>query len=108
MPFADAFAYLVSLKPELQGLVEEAIAHSSRSEPAHIGHLILGPGADARDPILNTDFAVNLVNDYIRERTGRSLPGQDLSTPFFDRTRLGFHGSFFPFGVGDSRPRARN
>jgi hypothetical protein len=73
-----------------------------------LDHNALGPGIDAREPVLKTDFALNLVNDYIHEQSGPPRPGQDINTPFFDRQQAAGTMGLYPFGIADQRPRARN
>jgi hypothetical protein len=108
MPLRDAFEHLASLQPQLRTIADRAIASSDTSASMDDYRGVLGPGAATDEAVLKTDFAINLVNDYIGERTGRALPGQDLSTPFFERRLFSFTNSFFLFGIGERRPRAEN
>jgi hypothetical protein len=109
MPLKDAFEYLVSVKPELQQLADSAISRGQGPAFSLTDRGVLGPGARNSEPVLNTDFAVNLANDYVMQsQREMSLPGQDITTPFFERQNLSHARSFFPLGLGGSRPRARN
>jgi hypothetical protein len=111
MPLSNAVEQLVQLQPRLRANLDDAIAHASRTNPSpEIARQVLGPRADTTEPVVKTDFAVNLVKEYIREQSGTApaRPSQDPDTPFFDRRRSGVYTSFFPFGIGDRRPRAKN
>lgn len=109
MSLTDAFAHLVSLEPRLHDLAER---RSQDPAPKRSGFSIsrpeprlVGPLADSPHPILNADLARSVVVEYLAvTRDGRE-PDRDL-TPFFERRRRTFTGTFRVFGK--AQPRAQN
>jgi len=111
MSLTAAFEHLASLEPRLR---DEAVGPArnprtggsrltvGRSEPR-----VVGPWADSPHPIVNTDLAAGVVREYAAVTGGGRNPDTD-PTPFYERKKRSFGGSFAPFGKGDTRPRAHN
>jgi hypothetical protein len=108
----DAYAYLLSLQPRLSELParerpDPSAKGWSFSRGGRSPFEFVGPAAESHHAVLNTDLAVNIVSEYTRAtRVGR-LPDAD-PTPFFERRRHSFSGTFSLFGKGPKRPRASN
>ncbi|HXO10605.1 MAG TPA: hypothetical protein VN880_21350 [Solirubrobacteraceae bacterium] len=109
MSLDDAFAYLVSLEPRLHDLLERRLEapgskrngfRFSRSEPQ-----LVGPLADSPHAVVNTDLARGVVVEYLSVRRDGRQADQD-PTPFFERKRRTFTGTFRVFGK--TQPSAQN
>jgi hypothetical protein len=109
MSLNDAFAHLVSLEPRLQDLVERRSGHPAvrrsgfsvgRSEPE-----LVGPLADSVYAVVNTDLARGVVVEYLAV-TRDGLERDQDPTPFFERKRRTFTGTFRVFDK--NQPRAQN
>jgi hypothetical protein len=110
MSLTDAFQTLLELEPRLHDRLvrgpEEP--HTTRSgwriesEPR-----LVGAWAESPHPVLNTDLAARIVSEYfVATSKGRSADTDP--TPFFERKKQTWGGSFALFGKGDTRPRAKN
>jgi hypothetical protein len=112
MSLAEAFEHLAELEPRLRDVpVREQERRWGRcgwsfrrAEPE-----LVGAWAETRHPILNTDLAAAVVREYrLVTGQGRVRAVDNDPTPFFERKKRSFGGSFALFGGGDTRPRARN
>jgi hypothetical protein len=110
MSLNDAFTYLVSLEPRLGDLPAQRQAQPPqkrrrwRDDPEA---RLVGAWTDSQHPIINTDLARTVVLEYLGVTRNGRMPTDD-PTPFFERRRRAFTGSFALFGKGDTRPRATN
>jgi hypothetical protein len=93
MPLAEAFAYLAALEPRLT----QRVGPVGRLTVG-LGELV-GPRASSPHPLLRTDLAIEIVTEYLKARREGAAITEDL-TPFFERPRRAFTGTFFTFGGG--------
>jgi hypothetical protein len=111
MSLPDAFVYLVELEPRLgDEATRRAEARPGRRRGPSVGRsdpVVVGAWAQSPHPVVNTDLAANVVQEYAAVIRGGRAADED-PTPFFERKKRSFTGSFALFGKGDTRPRAEN
>jgi len=109
MSLTDAFAYLVSLELRLGDLHERRSQDAARKRSGfsfgRSGPELVGPLAESADAVVNTDLARSVVVEYLAV-TRDARGGEQDPTPFFERKRRMFSGTFRVFGK--TQPRAQN
>ncbi len=100
IPLEEAFTELAEHEPELSELTGEEDPGVLQNRAREL----VGIAARSGDPLLRSDLAASIIEQYVGIRQGR-LEG-DLRAPYFD-TRLTARYSGNLIG-GDDRPRATN
>jgi hypothetical protein len=108
MSLDDAFAQLISLEPRLSDLQPRPSDQRAKERgglTTRSGQPIVGPGAESAHAVVNTDLARGVVVEYLAVTRDGSAREPDL-TPFFERKRRTYTGTFAMFGT--TQPRAKN